>query len=101
MSKTFGNGMHIENYGMKDHDPVNPLIPIIEDMFSHELHESSWKNYTVEKTIDLLKKKMKEKGLALTERHYVLLRKKLGKCTKMEQCLVVLTNNMLGQVEDV
>ena len=75
------------------------MTPIIEDMFSHELHENFWRKYTTEKVIDLLKEKMKEKDIKLTDKHYLLL-KELKVCKNMEECLQVLTNNMLGQIDE-
>jgi hypothetical protein len=93
------NGMHLETYGLGEHEPVNPLIPIIEEMFSNELHEHSWKKYTVEKVLELIKTKMKERGLNQSERHFLLLKKQLTKCKKMEECLEILTNNMLGRMD--
>jgi hypothetical protein len=94
-----GKGMHFEQLTKKEQEPINPLVPIIESMFSHELHETSWRKYTVEKTIQLLQKQMESTGIELTERHYLLLKKQLNKCKNMEACLQVLTNTILGQME--
>ena len=92
-------GMHLEKYGLGESDPINPLIPLIEEMFSNELHEHSWKKYTVEKTTELLKSKMKEKGISFTDRHYVLLKRKISKCKNMVDCLTILTEAAYGKIE--
>jgi hypothetical protein len=92
---------NVETYGLKkEEDPLNPLIPIIEDMFSNELHESQWRRYTVEKTIELLKEKMKNKDIKFTERHYLLLKRRIDRCKKMEDCLKILTDTILGELSE-
>ena len=90
----------METYGLQPKESVNPLIPIIEDMFSHELHESNWKNFTISSTIDLLKTKMLEKEIKITDRHFLLLNRKLKKCKNIKECLQILTDCMLGSSVD-
>lgn len=92
------SGMHIEKFGLGTPEPINPLISIIESLFSNELHNHSWKSYTKDKLIELIKTKVKEKGFKLTDRHYVSLKRKLDRCKKMEECLVVLTDTAFGKI---
>ena len=91
------SGMHLEKYGLGEPESVNPLLSIIEDLFSHELHEHAWKTYTKDTLIGLIKTKVREKGFKLTDRHYVSLKRKLDRCKKMEECLTVLTDTAFGK----
>jgi hypothetical protein len=92
------SGMHIEKYGLGKPEPVNPVSPIVESLFKNELHDHAWKAYTKDKLIELIKAKVKENGLKLTERHYMLLKRKLDRCKNMEACLTVLTDFAFGKV---
>lgn len=90
------SGMHIEEYGLQTPEPINPLVVIIKNLFSHELHEHAWKAYTKDTLIELIKIKVKERNIKLTEQHYVSLKRKLGRCKTMEECLTVLTDVAFG-----
>jgi hypothetical protein len=83
-------GMHIEVLRPEKIMVVNPLMPIIETLMSTVLSGHNWKQYTVDGVWTLVRTMMKEKGIPASERHYLMLKRKMAKCTSMEACLTIL-----------
>jgi hypothetical protein len=81
-------GMHIDKEE-KPH-PANPLLPIVENLMSTALSGHKWKAILPEELMMLLRKRMMDGGIRETERHWLILKKKLTKCDTMEACLMVL-----------
>lgn len=93
------SSFNMEKLGLGEHEPVNPLISIIENLFSNEFHESSWHKYTLDQAIELLKSKVKEKNIKATERHYQSLKRKMKRCKTMPDLLILLTETLFGETK--
>lgn len=94
------DGFHIEKLGLGEHEDINPLIPIIEDLFANELHESNWLKYDLTKATELLKEKIKAKGIKSTESHYQSLNRKIKKCGGILDLLTLLTDTMFPPLKE-
>lgn len=88
-----------EEYGLGNPEPVDPLIPIIESLFSGAFHESSWHKYTLEEAIELFKSQVKAKGIKSTEKHYQSLKRKMKKCKTTVDFLMMLNEAMFGEAK--
>lgn len=94
MNKENNNGMHIEI--LKPDKPVeaNPMVSIVENLLSTTLSGHAWKKFTPSNIIELIDTAAKEKGIQESEKHYLLLKRKLTKCTNIEKCLEALSKSL-------
>jgi hypothetical protein len=90
---------NMEKLGLGEHEPINPLVPIIENLFSHEFHESSWHKYTLDQAIELFKSKAKEKEIKATERHYQSFKRKMKRCKTTVDFLMLLNETLFGEAK--
>jgi hypothetical protein len=84
------NGMQIEFLKAPVEEPINPLVPIIETLMSNVLGGSMWRKYSVADVQSHITSLMAIHSIPKTDKHYILLERKLNRCTNMEQCLTIL-----------
>jgi hypothetical protein len=91
-------GMHEETlHPPKEWEP-NKVSGIIIGLLSNELSGNKWKQFTIELCGKLLEKKYEEHGVKKTERHRLLVTKKINKATTMEGLLTILSDEALGGI---
>ncbi len=95
------SSFNMEKLGLGEHEPINPLIPIIENLFSEEFHESNWHKYTLDQAIELFKSKVKEKEIKATERHYQSIKRKMKRCKTTVDFLMLLNETLFGEAKSL
>ena len=93
MSDNESDGMHTESLEPPKPPSANPMVPIIEELFSTVLSGDHWRQFTMvtpDSFILMVQDKAKERGLSPTERHLSVLIRKLTKCDTTRKCLEVL-----------
>lgn len=92
------DGMHFEVLKPpREEEDRSKTAEIISMLFAYELGGSNWRSQTKESVLRLVDQKSLELGISKGDSHYILLLKKLRPCKKVEDCLVAMTDFLLGK----
>lgn len=90
------SGMHIETLKPEQQQSPDPVNPIIEHFFSTSLSGSNWRKIDKDSFVKDFEDKLIESRIPLNDKHYIMLKRKLGKCMTMEEVVYALSNHLMG-----